>query len=93
MLHAVFLGFVFSMIFAHSLIIFPAVLGRPLRYRPFFYAPLVLLNLSVFMRVAGDLASAFVLRRWGGLLSALAILLFFATVAATLRLGSGEAPG
>ena len=92
-LHAVFLGFVFSMIFAHSLIIFPAVLGRPLRYRPFFYAPLVLLNLSVVLRLFGDLASAFVLRRWGGLLSAVAILLFFATVAAALRLGSGAGGG
>lgn len=91
-LHTVFLGFVFSMIFAHSLIIFPAVLGRPLRYRPSFYAPLVLLNLSVVLRVSGDLAGAFALRRWGGLLSALAILLFFATIAAAMRLGSGDAP-
>ncbi len=90
-LHTVFLGFVFSMIFAHSLIIFPAVLGRPLRYRPVFYAPLLLLNISVLLRVGGDLFSAFAVRRWGGLLSAVAILLFFATMAVSLRLDAGDA--
>lgn len=36
MLHALFLGFVISMIFAHAPIIIPSVLGRPLPYHPYF---------------------------------------------------------
>src|SRR5579875_2555071 len=46
-LHAVFLGFVMSMIFAHAPVIVPSVLGRPLPYRGFLYVPLVLLHVSV----------------------------------------------
>ena len=39
-LHALFVGFVFSMIFGHALIIFPAVLGVRVAYRRIFYLPL-----------------------------------------------------
>ena len=38
-LHAFFLGFVFSMIFAHGPVIFPAILERSVDFHPFFYAP------------------------------------------------------
>jgi hypothetical protein len=43
-IHAVFLGFGVSMIMAHAPIIFPAVLGRPLPYRPAMWLPLGLLH-------------------------------------------------
>ncbi|MGH3397390.1 MAG: hypothetical protein ACRDPO_22135, partial [Streptosporangiaceae bacterium] len=46
-LHAVFLGFVMSMIFAHAPVIVPSVLGRPLPFRPVLYVPLVLLHASL----------------------------------------------
>jgi metal-sulfur cluster biosynthetic enzyme len=46
-LHAFFLGFVFAMIFAHAPIIFPAVLGARMAYRPLFYAHVVLLQLTL----------------------------------------------
>jgi hypothetical protein len=36
-LHAMFLGFVISMVFAHAPDMFPAVLGLPLVYRPAFW--------------------------------------------------------
>ncbi len=86
MLHAVFLGFVFSMIFAHALIIFPAVLNRPLSYRPRFYAHLALLHLSLILRLTSDLAGQPDWRRWGGLLNEIAILLFlFSTIVAILQ--------
>jgi hypothetical protein len=52
-LHAIFLGFVMSMIFAHAPVIFPAVLGVPMRYRPSFYVHLALLHASVALRLAG----------------------------------------
>jgi len=76
MLHAVFLGFALSMIFAHATIILPAVLGGTVPYRAWFYSHLGLLNLSLVVRLAGDLGGWFSARAWGGMLGAAAILLF-----------------
>lgn len=78
MLHTIFLGFVFSMIFGHAPVIIPAVLRISVPYRPIFYAHLALLHLSLVVRVAGDLALLPVVRRWGGLLNVVAVLLFLA---------------
>lgn len=44
MVHAFFLGFVFSMIFGHAPMIFPAILGAVVTFRPTFYAHLILLT-------------------------------------------------
>ena len=76
MLHVIFVGFVFSMIFGHAPIIIPALLGVQLSFTPLFYLPLALLHLSLGLRVAGDLLFWPVMRRWGGLLNETAILLF-----------------
>ena len=89
MLHAVFLGFVFSMVFAHALIIFPALLGRPLGFRPSFYVHLTLLHLSVALRIVADIAGMITLRRWAGLLNAIAILLFLANTLIAARRSRG----
>jgi hypothetical protein len=86
-LHAVLLGFVFAMVFGHAPIIFPAVLRVTMPYRPRFYAPLILLHASLALRLAGDAADAFDVRRWGGLLSALALLAFVASTAAAVVQG------
>ncbi len=84
LLHALFLGFVFSMIFGHAPIVVPALLGRAITYHPRFYIHLSLLHLSLLLRVAGDLAPWWQGRRWGGLLNEIAILLFlFMTAMAT----------
>lgn len=83
LLHAVFVGFVISMIFGHAPIIFPAVLRLPQAYAASCYGPLVLLHASLLLRLGGDLLSLGTLRKVGGLLNAVAILLFFAN---TLRL-------
>ena len=88
MLHAIFLGFVFAMIFGHAPLIFPAVLGRPMAYLPASYGPLIVLHGSLALRVAGDLLGQPALRRWGGLLNGVALLLFLATTAAALILGA-----
>ena len=77
-LHAVFVGFVFSMIFGHAPIILPAVLRTALPYHPALYAPLVLLHASLALRVAGAVAP-------GASGNAAAIALFIIT-AATLTL-------
>jgi len=87
-LHAVFLGFVMSMIFAHAPVIVPSVLGRPLPYRGFLYVPLVLLHVSVALRLAGgDWAGNTDAWQWGGALNETAILLFL-VVAAVLVIRS-----
>ena len=85
--HAVFVGFVFAMIFGHAPIIFPAVLGQTVAYHPLFYAPLWLLHLSLLLRLTGDLAGWPPGRQWGGLLNAVAVLLFLGTVARVLLQG------
>jgi hypothetical protein len=86
LLHAIFVGFVIAMIFGHAPIIFPAVLHVPIAFNRSFYAHLVLLHVSLAIRIAGDLGGVFVLRRSGGLLNAVAILLFMAlTVTAARR--------
>lgn len=84
-LHSLFVGFVVSMIFGHAPIILPAVLGLPLRFGGRFYAPLILLQASLALRVAGDLAGWFEARRWGGLLNEVALLLFLLWIAQAVR--------
>ena len=85
-LHALGLGFVFSMVFGHAPIIFPAVLRVAVPYHPTFYGPLVLLHLSVAVRLAGDATGRFDWTRAGGLLSAVALAAFIvSTLGAVLR--------
>lgn len=76
MLHSVFLGFVMAMIFGHAPIIFPAVLGLPVQYRPAFYSQLVFLHISLLIRIIGDLSGTIALREWGGMLNVITLLLF-----------------
>lgn len=87
MLHAVFLGFVFSMVFAHAPVIVPAVLRVRLPYHPIAYLPLGLLHASLVLRlVAGDAAGNTLAWQVGGVLNEVAVLLFLTlTVGAVLR--------
>lgn len=78
-LHALALGFVFSMVFGHAPIIVPAVLRVAVPYHPAFYLPLALLHLSLAVRIAGDAAARFDWARAGGLLNALALAAFIVT--------------
>lgn len=88
MLHTLFLGFVFGMIFGHAPVIFPAVLERPIAYAPHFYGHVALLHMSLALRVTGDLAGWADLRRWGGMFNGIALLLFLAVTALALRRGA-----
>lgn len=80
-LHAIFVGFVFSMIIGHAPIIFPSVLEIALPFRPAFYSHLVLLHLSLALRVAGDVTAWWPGRLWGGSLNVAAVLLFLGNMA------------
>ena len=85
-LHAVLLGFVFSMVFGHAPIIFPAVLRVAVPYSPYFYLPLVLMHLSLAIRLAGDGLMLPQWRAWGGALNAMALAGFvLGTMAAVVR--------
>lgn len=84
-LHAVFLGFVMSMVFAHAPVIFPAVVGRPLLFGPRFYVHVAILHVSVLVRVVGDLVDSLGrLRPWGGMLNGIALLAFVLNVAVSV---------
>ena len=79
-LHSIFLGFVFSMIFGHAPIIFPAVAKIRIPYHPAFYLPLAALHASLLMRVVGDLTNAASLRQFAGIANAITLLLFIITL-------------
>jgi hypothetical protein len=79
-LHALLVGFVFSMIFGHAPLIFPAVLRVRLPFTPWLYLPFAVLHVSLLARVGGDLIADAALRAWGGLGHAAAIALFLVTM-------------
>jgi ABC-type multidrug transport system fused ATPase/permease subunit len=87
-LHTVFVGFVIAMIFGHAPIIFPAILGAQVKFYPVFYVHLALLHLSLILRILGDLALRMELRKWGGLLNEVAILLFLGLTVYSIIKGS-----
>jgi len=73
-LHAVFVGFVFSMVFGHAPVILPAVLRVRFPYHPVLYVPLVVLHASLAVRVLVSVPVG----AWG---NAAAIALFVAIAA------------
>jgi hypothetical protein len=85
--HAILLGFVFSMVFGHAPVIVPAVARASVRYHWSFYVPLALLHLSVAERVVGDLVASPSVRAAGGTLSALALIVFIATLITAIARG------
>jgi hypothetical protein len=83
-LHALTLGFVFSMVFGHAPIILPAVTRVRVRYSALFYVPLVLLHAAVAARVAGVLCGDFDLRRYGSEAAAAALAAFILVLLAAI---------
>lgn len=75
-LHAVFVGFVMSMLFGHAPIILPAITGWRPRVRPVLYLALALLHLSLALRLGGDASGLAVLRQAGGTLHVAALLVY-----------------
>lgn len=83
-LHALFVGFVFSMVFGHAPVILPAVLKVRLPFHLYFYVPLTLLHASLILRLAGDLGGVEPLRVAGGVLNGLTVVGFAVMVVATI---------
>jgi hypothetical protein len=77
MLHALFLGFVISMVYGHAPVILPSVLRVPLPYRPWFYGHLLLLHAGLVVRVVvGDLFTVPEAWQVGGVLTVISLLAF-----------------
>lgn len=70
-LHALGLGFIFSMVMGHAPVILPAVARIKVRFDAAFYGPLVLLHASLALRLAGP-----EWRPTGAVLNATAMALF-----------------
>jgi hypothetical protein len=86
-LHTFFLGFVFSMIFAHGPVILPGVLGLSAKpWHPIMYAWLALLHGSLLVRLVADFTISIDLRKMTGWVSASAIIGYFITVAVQTNL-------
>jgi len=86
-LHAVFLGFVFSMVFAHAPVIVPALTGLRFPFTYWLWLPLGMLHGSLLLRVGSDFASWHTGRMWGGMLNAVTLVLF-AVVALSAIVGA-----
>jgi len=84
-LHALYLGFVITMIFGHAPIIVPALTGLEVKYGGHFFVPMILLHASLLLRTAGDHAQWMDGRRWGGLLNEVALVLFLIIMVRAIR--------
>jgi hypothetical protein len=91
--HALALGFVFSMVFGHAPIIVPSVLRVAVPYNPGFYVPLALLHLSLLARMVGDCTGDFDWTRAGGLLNAVALAAFILNTAGAVLVGRRRVRG
>ncbi|HWP12431.1 MAG TPA: hypothetical protein VNN06_11450 [Ramlibacter sp.] len=79
-LHALGLGFIFSMIMGHGPVILPAIARVKLQFGVFFYVPLLALHLSLALRLGWGAFDA-QQRVAGAISNGLSIALFAATVA------------
>lgn len=86
--HALLLGFVFAMVVGHAPVIFPAVMKVRIPYHPAFYAPLLLLQASLLLRMAGSLLSQTSWRDAGAMGNAAALALLVATL--LVRVAAGQ---
>ncbi len=83
--HALLVGYVFSMVFAHAPIVLPVLLRVPLEFRARLYVPLAVLHGGLALRVVGDLAAWPDLRLAGALANVAALLVFGPTLLSCRR--------
>ncbi|MBK5277691.1 MAG: hypothetical protein JJE09_02395 [Bacteroidia bacterium] len=81
LVHIFFIGYTFSMIFAHGPIILPGVLGITIKpFHPILYGWLFLVQGSLLLRLSFDIFENLEGRRISGILSAAGILIYFVTL-------------
>jgi len=80
-IHSFFMGFVLSMIIAHSPLIVPSILQLPkITYKKTFYIATIILTISLATRIIGDIMLSELLRQAGGVGNVLAIIALLANV-------------
>jgi hypothetical protein len=83
-LHALGLGFVFSMMLGHAPVILPALARVKIEFGGFFYVPLTVLHVTLAVRLGLGLGPLdFTMRSLGAAGNAIAIALFAATMVAS----------
>ncbi|MDZ7683492.1 MAG: hypothetical protein U5J63_17720 [Fodinibius sp.] len=90
LLHMLFVGFVFSMIFAHASVIIPSLSGKLVPWHSYFYGPLIMLHFFLLIRIAGDMVFESSIRIIGSYGNVLAILLFLGGIVFQLIRQSGS---
>lgn len=90
-LHAVLLGFVMSMVFAHAPIVFPVLLGVPMRHHAGAWIPVALLSASLALRVVADVAGLPGVHKAGVAGNAVALAAFVLSTLAAVVLGRRRA--
>ena len=68
------------MIFGHAPIIFPAITKVKIPYHPSLYLSLILLQISLMLRLSGDFLTIFTLRKAGGVMHAVTIIIFISVL-------------
>ena len=86
-IHAVALGFIFTMVIGHAPIIFPAVMRVSIPFSIIFYIPLLLIELGVALRLYAAFLSSTALREAGAVVNAVAILTFILCLLWQVRIG------
>lgn len=86
-LHALLLGFVFSMVFGHAPIILPAVTRLQFQWHRGFYLPLAILHFSLAARVVAGLVEWIEMRQYAAIANVIALVLFMLMVVTSLRPG------
>jgi len=79
-LHALFVGYVLSMVFAHAPLILPSVTRIALPMHGVLFVPMVVLQVGLVMRLVGDFTDHLSLRQLGALLNVVALPLFIVCV-------------
>ncbi|MGK7389077.1 MAG: hypothetical protein ACNS60_01945 [Candidatus Cyclobacteriaceae bacterium M2_1C_046] len=78
LVHVFFIGFVMNMIFAHAPIILPGVAKFNFYpYHPALYISGILLQVSLLIRVMGNIGGLYELKYYGGILNGIFIFTFF----------------
>lgn len=89
--HTFFIGFIFSMIFAHGPIILPGVLGNTHKpYHPILYIWLIFLHTSLILRFFGDIRINMEVRQFSGLLTLISILAYFISIVTLISRGNSK---
>lgn len=81
LVHTFFLGFTFSMIFAHGPVILPGIAKLP--FNPFskgLYIWGVLLHFSLLLRICGSVYGIYPLKMWSGFFNGIFIVAYFLTI-------------